>query len=273
MVGIEYFLRDTFQHYIFTLRCNINIAWFSGGVTSAVACYYALKNLNDVVIIYIETGSHHPDHSRFILDCENWYDRKIIILQSSKFKNVFDVINRVRFINGPFGAACTRLLKKDVRKEFEKSHNIESQVWGFEFSPTEINRSNRHKNNNPEMKCYFPLIDNKITKQDAINTLIQKNIQIPTMYQLGYHNSNCIGCVKGGAAYWNKIRIDFPDIFNEMAKTERAIGRSCLKKYFLDELPLNAGRGKPLLVFECGSVGEGCETALAKGFLHFQNME
>lgn len=31
------------------------------------------------------------------------------------------------------------------------------------------------------------------------------------MYDLGYANNNCIGCVKGGIGYWNKIRIDFPE--------------------------------------------------------------
>lgn len=255
------------------VKLNMNIAWFSGGITSAIACDWALKNLKNVSVIYIETGSHHPDHKRFLSECEKWYGVKIKTLQSEKYKNVFEVIEKVRYINGPSGAACTRLLKKDVRKEFEKFNTIEGQVWGFDFSTTEINRAERHKNNNPEMNCYFPLIDNKITKQDAINILIRRNIQVPEMYKLGYHNSNCLGCVKGGMSYWNKIRVDFPNVFIEMAKIERVLGRSCLKKYFLDELPLKEGRGKPPLVFDCGSTGEGCETALAKEFVFFQNQD
>ena len=32
------------------------------------------------------------------------------------------------------------------------------------------------------------------------------------MYDLGYPNNNCIGCIKGGMGYWNRIRKDFPDI-------------------------------------------------------------
>lgn len=46
-------------------------------------------------------------------------------------------------------------------------------------------------------------------------------INIPVMYQLGY---NCIGCLKGSMGYWNKIRIDFPDMFKERAEDERLIG-------------------------------------------------
>ncbi len=41
------------------------------------------------------------------------------------------------------------------------------------------------------------------------------------MYDLGYPNNNCIGCVKGGMGYWNKIRKDFPEVFQK-----RAVARS-----------------------------------------------
>lgn len=62
------------------------------------------------------------------------------------------------------------------------------------------------------------------------------------MYDLGYRNNNCIGCVKGEMGYWNKIRMDFPEVFDRMEKLEREIGHSYIKGGFLDEL--EAGRGK-----------------------------
>lgn len=61
-------------------------------------------------------------------------------------------------------------------------------------------------------------------------------------------------------AYWNMIRKHFPDVFDRMAKAERKIGASCLKKYYLDELPVDAGRNKPPIVSNCGAAGEGCLT-------------
>ena len=51
--------------------------------------------------------------------------------------------------------------------------------------------------------------------------------------------------------YWNKIRKDFPETFKKTAETERKIGHSCLKEYFLDELPLDAGRNETELVPSC----------------------
>ena len=71
--------------------------------------------------------------------------------------------------------------------------------------------------------------------------LWKAGIKQPAMYSMGYNNNNCIGCVKGGMGYWNKIRKDFPDVFNEVAQIERDVGATCLKdkdgRIFLYELP------------------------------------
>jgi hypothetical protein len=45
-----------------------------------------------------------------------------------------------------------------------------------------------------------------------------------------------------------------------------------LRAYFLDELPLAAGRGKPPLVLDCGSVGEGCEIEMSREYLKIQEI-
>jgi hypothetical protein len=84
------------------------------------------------------------------------------------------------------------------------------------------------------------------------------------MYRLGYTNNNCIGCVKGGAGYWNKIRVDFPEAFDRMAKLERTLdaaickteptvnGKRTRERVFLDELAPDEGFGQPELEMECG---------------------
>lgn len=87
------------------------IAWFSCGVTSAVACKIALSLYDDVQLYYIETGSGHPDNARFLSDCERWYDQPIHIIRSDKYTCVADVL-RKGFINGAHGAACTLELKR-----------------------------------------------------------------------------------------------------------------------------------------------------------------
>lgn len=235
---------------------GITIGWWSGGITSAVACRLAIEKYDNVRLIYIETGSHHPDTIRFKEDCENWYGQKIETLQNSKYDNHIDVILKSKYVNGAAGARCTKELKKDVRFKFEKENKIAAQVWGYEFEASEINRAIRTQEQYPYTNPLFPLIENKLSKNECAGILAGAGIKIPMMYKLGYNNNNCIGCVKGGAGYWNKIRVDFPEIFKQMADAERAVGATCLKdkngKIYLDELDPNAGNPTDLVTGECG---------------------
>ena len=145
-----------------------------------------------------------------------------------------------------------RCIKKRVRKEWEELHKNEdiTYVWGFDLN--EKNRAERLLNSMPEFKHEFPLIDAQLKKEDVHALSYKLGITRPKMYDLGYKNNNCIGCVKGGMGYWNKIRVDFPDIFDSRAKLERLIGARCLKECYLDELEPNRGRFEEEISEDCG---------------------
>lgn len=53
------------------------IAWWSAGVTSAVATKLAIDEYGaeNVVPIYFAIDSAHPDNARFKKQCEEWYGR------------------------------------------------------------------------------------------------------------------------------------------------------------------------------------------------------
>lgn len=229
----------------------MTIGWWSGGVTSAVAIKIQLQ-YSGMQLYFCETNQHHPDNERFKNDCEKWYGQKIHTLVSRQWKSVEHVIKKERYVNGPSGASCTKHLKKEVRIALEKFVDYDTQVFGFEYEPKQVKRAERFIEQYPASNAIFPLIDHKMTKLDAMTELSNYGIELPAMYKLGYSNANCIGCVKGGMGYWNKIRQDFPSIFASTAKLEREIGHSCIKGKFLDELPLDAGRFEPIELPECG---------------------
>ena len=112
-----------------------------------------------------------------------------------------------------------------------------------------------------EFNHEFPLIDNNLLKQDCHAIAAELGIKCPVMYDMGYNNNNCIGCVKGGMGYWNKIRVDFPKVFESRAKLERDIGASCINGFFLDELDPSRGRMSDEIMQDCGIF---CELALNK---------
>lgn len=227
------------------------VSWFSAGVSSFIASYLAREKIDK--IIYIDIEDQHQDSMRFLKDCEKAIGKEIEILQSP-YKSVGNVVLSVGYINGVHGATCTNILKKRVRKQWEREHkNTElTYVWGFDAA--ERHRADRILETMPKQQHIFPLIENNFAKENAHGLLHRLGIKRPIMYELGYSNNNCIGCVKGGMGYWNKIRIDFPDVFAERARQERLIGASCLNGTYLDELEPNRGRMEDEIMEECGFI-------------------
>lgn len=216
---------------------GMKVCWFSTGISSFAACYLT-KDIDKIVYTHVE--DQHQDSLRFLQDCEKLLGRKIEILQSDIYKDVNDVIERTRYINGAYGAACTKWLKKQVRKKWERENpGFHSYVWGYDAN--EKRRAQAVIEVFPDYDHEFPLIEQGLTKAECHGIAGRLGLKRPVMYDLGYPNNNCIGCVKGGMGYWNKIRVDFPEVFERRARQEREIGRSCIKGIFLDELEPNRG--------------------------------
>jgi len=244
---------------------SVIIGWWSAGITSTVACKIALELYDNVELVYIESGNLHPDNIRFKNDCEKWYGQEIrIVHNSSGYESQIDVIHKTKYVNGPEGARCTLELKKKTRWETEEllaseGKRVDYQVFGFEFMRREVNRAIRFLQQYPEASPLFPLVETGLDKDACAGILINAGIEIPEMYRMGYPNNNCLGCIKGGKGYWNKVRVDFPEIFQEMAMAERVAGHSCIRDTFLDELDPEAGRSMRIVMPNCGTF---CEVEL-----------
>ena len=227
------------------------ICWLSAGVSSFIAGYLERDTIDEY--IYMDIDDQHEDSMRFMKDCEKALGKPITILKS-EYGSVENVIRTAGMIKNPRTqfAPCTNWLKKRIRKEWELMHpDWElTYVWGMDYD--EKDRAEKLCEANPDYTHEFPLIDKMLTKQDAHAILDRLGIQRPKMYDLGYHNNNCIGCIKGGMGYWNKIRVDFPEIFEKRAKLERDIGASILKDCYLDELDPHRGRIEDEISQDCG---------------------
>ena len=231
---------------------KLTVSWFSAGVSSAVATKLMADKLDHIIYIHIE--DQHPDTLRFVRDCEKWFGKPVEILQSP-YKSVDGALcgAGMGYVNGPRGAPCTRLLKRRVRQEWEFEHKSPHgfcYVWGMDIG--EQHRASRLRESMHKDSHVFPLIERSLSKGDAHAILRKAGVARPAMYDLGYLNNNCVGCVKGGMAYWNHIRKDFPHVFAARAAMERQIGGSCINGIFLDELDPARGRDSAPIVQACG---------------------
>lgn len=226
----------------------MNVAWISAGVSSFVAAYLARSYLHRA--IYIDIEDHHPDSARFIRDCEPHIGKRIEWLKSP-LGSVENALRSAAAIRFPNGAPCTNFLKKRVRKLWEQNNPVDlCYIWGFDKD--EADRADRLLNSMPKFKHRFPLLEHGLTKADAHGISAKLGVKRPAMYDLGYNNNNCVGCVKGGMGYWNKIRVDFPEVFKRRAELERLVGASCLNGVFLDQLDPERGRQTPEILEDCG---------------------
>jgi hypothetical protein len=231
----------------------MTVAWFSAGVSSAVATKLAIDSIDR--IIYTHIDDQHPDALRFVKDCEAWFGKPVEILQSPLKSVEAAILANGRFIRSPHGAECTTRLKRRVRKEWESQQAGPLRyVWGMDA--TEVDRLDRLRESMPNQEHNCPLIDEGMSKSEAHQVLNASGIRRPAMYDLGYHNNNCVGCVKGGMGYWNKIRVDFPEVFKSRAELERRLGATCINGVYLDELDPERGRHEPPICDDCGIMCE-----------------
>ena len=209
------------------------ICWWSGGITSAVACKKAIDiyGIDRCRLIMIDTHNEHPDTYRFKDDCERWYGNNIDTISFKDYakfndiSNISDVWRKHMSLNTATGAICSMTLKRLVREEWEKSNTYSNQVFGFEFEPKEFRRAMSMAINHSHVKPIFPLLMLGLDKKMCVDIVIKSGIEPPVMYQYGFGNNNCFktGCVQGGIGYWQKMSREFPDKFNYMADIEHEL--------------------------------------------------
>lgn len=199
------------------------VCQFSCGAASAVATKLALAQYGArVVIVNAFIEEEHPDNRRFAADCEKWFGRGIIDLRDTRYDaSVVKVFERVGYIKGPKGAACTTRIKRGLLRQFEQP----GDVLVFGYTAEERHRLDDWIENWPDRPVIAPLIERGLTKADCKAMVTRAGIELPLMYRLGYDNANCIGCVKGGLGYFRAVREDFPARFECLARAEDKVAQ------------------------------------------------
>lgn len=201
------------------------VCWWSGGVTSAVACRIAIGiyGLDNCQFIMNDTNAEDADTYRFKADCEIWYGKEIETISNPAYTTIQEVWRKFKGMNFAKGAICSSELKREVRLEWERNNTFDHQVFGFDIS--EANRAKALKLNYPKSNPIFPLLYLALSKKDCIKIINEAGIEIPAAYQMGFKNNNClqVGCVQGGVGYWQKMMREYPEKFDAMAAMEHEL--------------------------------------------------
>lgn len=239
------------------------VSRFSCGAASACATKLAIERHKEVRIVNAFIANEDADNRRFLADCEGWFGRPIEVLRDMRYgATAAEVWRRNRFIVNRSGAKCSKELKARVLDGDLLPGDV--IVLGYTADPQDVARFDRFLDAHGNLHVSAPLIEANITKRDCLEMVVSAGLELPRMYRLGYHNANCPGCPKGGEGYWNKIRVDFPDRFEETALIQDTLGpgsyffrdRKTGQRISLRMLDPRAGRFKDEPPVECGGVCE-----------------
>lgn len=200
------------------------VCQFSCGAASAVATKLTLaapSSAREILIVNAFIEQEHPDNRRFLGDCESWFGHPITVLRDAKYAaSTYEVWRRKRFMKGMRGAPCSMELKRRLLTSISEPGDV--NVIGF--TREEHDRFDDLRERFPDERFEAPLIDRNLSKGDCLAMLERAGIGLPAMYRLGYANANCIGCPKGGQSYWQAIREDFPQQFQQIKAIQEEIG-------------------------------------------------
>lgn len=201
---------------------NPVICWFSGGITSAVACHLAIQHYGkeNCRSIFIDTNNEDEDTYRFLDDCEELFGIPIEKTTNEKYNNIQEVWTKFKGMNFAHGAICSSELKRAVRIKFQKENNYSYQVFGFDID--EPRRAKSMTLNNSDANPIYPLLLHGMSKKQCLDMFESFNIEPPRAYKWGFHNNNCLktGCVQGGIGYWQKIHREKPELYEAMGNME-----------------------------------------------------
>lgn len=254
------------------------VAQFSCGAASAVATKLVMAEhglAHEVAIVNAFVQEEHEDNRRFLVDCQAWFGQNISVVREQKHNaSAREVFRKRRFLKNKNGAPCSKILKRELLDAWRISTARPGvdDIIVLGYTADEQGRLDKWIDANNDKRVIAPLIDAGLGKEDVLALVQRAGLVLPLMYRMGYHNANCIGCVKGGAGYWNKIRRDFPEHFEEMCRIEEMLGIKATllrhrsgplkgQRFFLRQLDPNTGNYADEPSIECGASCEMTEAS------------
>lgn len=240
------------------------VVGYSGGVTSAWCLYWALCNFphEEVVALFHDTKREHPDTYRFLHQMAATLG--IAITERSDGRTVEEVEDDEHALANNRMAFCSRILKVEQRNKYFdelRAAGVDDIVLVLAFSDKEPERIQRSymRGQAEGYTVRYPLVEDGMTKQQTADWSLSLGVPLPAMYAWSDH-ANCVGCRRGGKAYWLAVKANAPEEFERAKARELQFGHTFLKDQSLAELELtglkrtvNRREAIDIGVCECGT--------------------
>lgn len=216
------------------------VVGYSGGVTSAWAAAWALRTFpaSEVTWLFHDTKEEDADTYRFLREFARVVGHPIT--EQSDGRSVTEVFYDENAIANNRMAFCSRILKAEQRDIYfdalrERGYTDIVNVLGFSAHEEERVQRATARSWQGGFSVRFPLIEEQVTKQQASDYCWSLGVRPPAMYEWSDH-ANCVGCVRGGKAYWLAVAEHHPLVFAQRSDLEKEFGHTVLKDMTLEEL-------------------------------------
>lgn len=248
------------------------VVGFSGGVTSAWSAGWALRTFprDEVDLVFHDTKEEDGDTYRFIRDMSMALGKPV--LNWSDGRSVTDVFRDENAIANNRMAFCSRILKAEQRDRYFthlRASGVTEIVNVVGFTAREEQRVQRAwaRGQAAGYTVRFPLVEENIGKQQAAEWCVHSmRVRLPRMYEWSEH-ANCVGCVRGGKAYWLKVKEARPSVFEQRAALEEEFGHTILKDTTLRQLavPVSSVRFVSASLSTSASASAGHDSIFRRG--------
>lgn len=237
------------------------IVGFSGGVSSAWCAGWALRTYprDEVVLLFHDTKEEDPDTYRFIREVAEALGHPVT--ERSDGRSVTEIFYEQGALANNRMAFCSRILKAEQRDRYFKEARragASALVNVLGFSAVEWQRVSRASARalTSGYAVRFPMVEESVSKQQAADWCRTLGVRLPEMYRWSEH-ANCVGCVRGGKAYWLAVAKHAPETFAQRAALEAEFGHTFLKDTSLVQL-VQVGLKRPVKPREAIDIG-ACE--------------
>lgn len=217
------------------------VVGYSGGITSARCAQWALDNFprERVTLLFHDTKEEDEDTYRFMREVAAKLDMPIT--EQSDGRSVSEVFDDEGAIANNRMAFCSRILKaeqRDIYFERLKRDSWEPVVNVLGLTKVEWQRVQRTavRAERAGYICRYPCIEEGWTKQDCIDWSVNElGVRPPRIYEWSEH-ANCVGCVRGGRAYWKAVDANAPEVYEKRMAQEDEFGFTIINGISLREL-------------------------------------
>ena len=206
-----------------------HIVQFSGGAGSWAAAMRVAERhgSDDLVLLCADTRSEHPDWREFVYASAALTGGDLVMFDQGV--DVWELAFQQKMIPNTRVDFCSRILKREPIRNWMDEHldPADATVYiGFDW--TEEHRLVRARPHWEPWSIDAPLMwEPMLDKDDVLRWLDEVDLPMPAAYRTGMPHNNCLGtgCVKGGQAYWRKLRDEFPEAYERSALNEEEFRR------------------------------------------------